>query len=167
MSEFFCKTIIGCLLGTLKQESWGIQVQQTTQQVFSSSAPEDDTCNVRRKISTILTILSYLDYRWRWRGAQDELAWWGAHGRPHHGGVETGFQVNFKWTWTHKVNTKLHWTKFWHRGQSSGGHYYPKTKVAIIFWLLTCFRCIPPIRSCQKLAVLSRLPPIYFLYCPN
>ena len=43
--------IIGSLLGTLKQESWGIQVQQTTQQV-----PEDDTYSVRRKISTMLTI---------------------------------------------------------------------------------------------------------------
>ena len=94
--------------------------------------------------------LIHLDYRWRWRGAQDELARWGAHGRPHHGGVETGFQVNFKRTWSHKVNTQLHWTKFWQRGQSSGGHCYPQTKVAIIFWLLTCFRCIPPIRSCQS-----------------
>ena len=33
------------------------QVQQTTQQVFSSSAPEDDTYSVRRKISSLLTIL--------------------------------------------------------------------------------------------------------------
>ena len=58
MSDCFCKkNHIGCLLGTLKQESWGIQVQQTTQQVFSSSAPEDDNYCVRRNISSILTIL--------------------------------------------------------------------------------------------------------------
>ena len=57
MSDFFAKKNIECLLGTLKQESWGIQVQQTTQQVFSSSAPEDDTYSVRRKISSLLTIL--------------------------------------------------------------------------------------------------------------
>ena len=101
---FFANKSLDVFKGPWSRRTGGSKYSRLPNRYFHLLDLQRMTLAVSKENLDHLDHLIHLDYRWRWRGAQDELAWWGAHGRPHHGGVETGFQVSFKWTWTHKVH---------------------------------------------------------------